>query len=1106
MNQADANRGCAERNGAECRENKALGLLRRRGRGSAHAHFGAHEHLGTHDHLGKHERLEMRGEAKHAPSEEPKRLRLRGSGSGQQRVRRGSLRRALAVCLIFALLMTGLGGNGLLPSGGPSFANGEFDINVPEFRAPKIDTSNPQVYTGVPYIGEIVNQIYYSDIERAQGKREIVRMTALGAWNNLGERAFRPDDSATGYETLMAVIGLTGGHSGVIQSVQSEAGTTTPPERLKLQLNKAVFDAATGRGIVQPNEVLGLEKAITRERAALFLARAVGIGQSYDQTAVYTFTDWQKVETYARPVIENLVKQGIIDLRADGSFGPQDRLPRAELAVWMSRAFDRNPALLGAQIRVGFVVGKSAEVRKEGAEEITEQTLTLREPDGKPVQIRTAKNRSGLVSDFIVHKNGITSVSRYLEIGDEIEYILVGGAVKYAGDIPNGQVLSELAIKPDQYHYTHFGTVADKKQIQEQRDGKTVTKEIYRVLDVTGDAFDIVVYEDGVTGLREDITTYKNGVIGGVHLLAVGDTVEYVTNERMEVGYIKIKDLTDQELIGTINKVEPLTETSPDYITIYSFDGQLSRYPLAPYAGLSINGRIAPLSDFVYGLNIRAKIVGDIIVSLQGESYSGEAGYVPPLGKMRMGKVLSKSKDYLTLKKSNGEIEHVYFDADTQFLKAGTPSTVTAIKPNDKLKVYYNSFYEKNAVRIEIEAPEQYFHKIYKGKLSNILPYTDELYLVGADGISKPEYIENSDWVQTDDYSEEIAIAPDCEIYVDNQRLTPEQLERSYKGYQVYVVTNELFGKETAVKISVKRGAEMLYTSSVTSVDTTQGELQLLTRDNFDLTKATIVIKDGRVVTPDQIKRRDTVLIASESPDGSYAKSAMFVNVTSAQTSLFDGVRIGAVESVSPSTVTLRNHTFITGNRFEAVNPNVSGHFKLTTHSLIQDISKPDDIKVIKPNVFYHNKYGRTENYDKTGSGLKYKRYYAFMVINPADNSILAMNMRKGGLMPLNLFDYKLKKEEEIEKELAKTFKDAVVTRGVVTGRDEVWDRFELTEAHDFTMYKARWTPTKTNIYLKHSDAIIVKNNRVIKASEVKVGDYVYILRIGTDSLVIFVE
>lgn len=1068
------------------------------------------------DRVGEEDRSFERCLTRHRPSEGRARLhmvsRLRAGLRLHTVLRlRAAFGRIFALVVAAALLIgvvapTGgaLGAGGTLFS--PVFASGEFDINVTEFTAAPVDLSNPKVFKGYVGISDMLRKVYYDDIGRVFGKKDIVRMTALGAINSFGERSFRPGDAITGYEALAQVIGLAGGEAAVVQKVQDEAGTTTPPDRMKRMLNKAYYDEAIARGILLDNEILGLEKPITRERAALFLARAIGAEKLYTQTDVYAFKDWNQVEASARPLIEGLLKMGVFSLDASGNFGPRQNMPRAEFATWLSSAFDANLDKLGYQVGYGVVIATETKNRRAGADEVVEYRITLKSPNGETVVLETERIGNRLVRDFVVHKDGITSSSRFLERGDEIEYLYRDNEVRYAGTLPNGQILRSLEIEKDEHFYPHFAKVREIKSIPETRDGKTYVKEIYRVLDITGDVFDIVVREDGATGLRTDILTFKGEAVGGVKLLAVGDSIEYITNEKQEVGYIKVREVSRRNLTGTINKTEPGKDNAPDYVTIFDFEEQLWRYPLAPYASLSINNRAASLADFEYGLEVKAFVVDDMILSLSGESHRSEPGYIPPYGKMRMGKVYAKGRNSISIRKSNGVSETIRIEPGTQFVRNGAVSSLNALKIGEEIKAYYSNIYTDKSDRIEIQGFERRFARIYKGRMKNFVPQTGELYLVGSDGISKPEYSSNNKWAQTDEYSKDLQIATDCEIYFNNQRLNPESLERFYKGYDLYVVTEELFGEEMAVKISVRAGAEMTYSGTLRKYDTTHGEMELTTKENFAVTDATIFVKDGHLVPANGVSFRDTLFVAAEHVDGGYEKNAMFVNVTSKTDFLFDSIRIGAVETVSTSSLTLRNHTHLVNNRFEKVNPNVSGSYKLTTNAVIKDISDPKNIKVIAPNKFFHNKYGRSENYEKGKPGLQYKRYYTFMVVNPASNTVLAMNMRKGGLLERNLFDYKLKKEEEIEKELSKTFKDAVMTRGVVTGRDADWQRFEITEAHDFTHYRSVWTPTETNIYVKYADAIVVKNDRIITTDDIQIGDYIYVLRIGADSLVIYVD
>ncbi|MDO4799014.1 MAG: S-layer homology domain-containing protein [Bacillota bacterium] len=991
----------------------------------------------------------------------------------------------------------------------PVYGNSPFDIPVPKLTAKQTDLSKANTLVGTDKARALVNEVYYNDIRGSYGHEQIVRMTALGVLNNYGDRAYRPAAPATGFELIRSLVRLRGREGSVMQRVYAQSGSSTSPERLTGLLNREYMAEAQTLGIVQQPELKTLQQPVTRERAALWTGRAISGQLEFVQTQVFSFSDWAQVNPTYRSMLEGLIAIEVVPLLADGRFDPKGQLTRAEMAVWLAGAFERYKAQRATASGFGLVIGAKMNETVDGNNRKTTTTVTVRNVDGSVTQLNAERNTVGGWKEYITYRGGIISVSTNIQIGDEIEYITMDGALRYARVVDNGLVLDKMKAafgEADVYHRFHTGNLIDIRRQQNPTGGKNVTEEIYRVADVSGDVFDIIVVEDNYTGIREDIITSKNDKSGGVKLLEVGDVLEYLVDEKREVVYIKVGAPNKLTLTGTVREVFPQTDKTDASISIYGYDEKTHRFPIAPYATHQINRRAANLKDFVYGLPVRAEVTNGYITVLHGESFEGDPGYIPPFGKMRMGKVISKYPTDFRVETAGGERFTVTIDSMTQFTKSGNLVSYGALKPGEEVKIFYDSIGEANASRVEIEAPEMLFDIIYKGKIRSIVGQRQELQLIGTDGVSKPEFIRNNQWEQAETYAVDLNLSDNTKIYAGDRELTPEMLSRFYPGAQAYAVVKQVYGKPTVVSLSIKTGGELLHSSSVRTVDHTKGEFELLTRDNFTITKGTILIRDGLVIPNTELKPRDTVLVASETPTGSYEKQALFVKVTSAHEDIFDRIRIGAVEGVGVSSMTFANHTQFVNNRLDPVNPNTSGSYKFYTNSLIRDITDPDAIKTLTPSKFFHDKYARTENAVSSGPGLRYKRYYAFAVVNPADKSIIAMNMRHKGLQPLNPIDDRLSKEEQIAKELDKIYTTAVLSRGIVAGNDPTWNRIEITDAHDFTNYTGRWTATTANIFIKYTDAIIVKNNVPITVSDIRLGDYLYIMRLGSDALVIFVE
>jgi S-layer homology domain. len=993
------------------------------------------------------------------------------------------------------------------------FAAAPFDVPVPEFTALKTDTTGANTLTGSIKGKDIITNAYFSDIKNTYGHESIVRMAALGVVKQYGDKKYYPSSKATGYDIIGMLVRMRGNEAAVMQRVYNLAGSSTTPERLRTFMDQEYLVEAQTLGIVNATEVLNLDQPATKETLAVWIARTIGLAPIFNQQTVFTYSDWANVNPIYRSLIEDMTTNGIIPLKNDGTFAPKENVTRGELAVIMAAALETQYAARTITSGFGLVIGVKPETIYNNGDTVKRNTITVKNTDGTVTNLVSETHSKGNQQfDYVTHKNGIVSNNGNLKLGDEIEYVTLAGALQYVQVIDNNLILEKIAANSEADLYTtfHYGTLVDINTKTQYKNGTTVVTEIYRVVDITGDVFDILVDEDLYTGLREDVITYKENEVGGVHLLEIGDVMEYLVNEDREIIYIKVAPLEKTTLSGTVREISPIAVDGPATMTIYGYDDKVYQLPLAPYANLRINDRVTDINNFVYGMPVDVEIANGYITLVEGESFSGEPGYIPKYGKMRMGDIVTVYQNTFSVKLNDGTIEFYDIDQTTQFTKDGNLVSKDSLKSGMAVKVYFDNISALEASKVELEAPEILFEIIYKGKIKNVNGARKEIQIIGSDGVSKPEYISNNDWLPAESYVIDLKTDDKTEYYAGNQKLSMTELERSYSGYQLYAVVKKVFGQPTVVRLSVKTGGEMMYSSTVRSVDHTLGSFDISTKENFNITDGTIVIKDGLVVPSSQLKSRDTVFVVSESPMGAYDKNAMVVKVITPYDNIFDKIRIGAVETVNPSNITFRNYTQYTNNFLNAVNPNETGYYKFYTDSKIVDLTDPANIKTIKPADFWHDSYARSENYDPNFNmnmaGLQFKRYYAFMIVNESDSSIIAMHLRQKGLLQGQNFDDNLYKETDIASKLEDTFTGAVLSRGIVTSDDTTWDRLEITDSHDWTDYTGQWTANKANIFVKYTDAIVMKNNKIISIEDIQMGDYIYVMRIKENALVIFVQ
>lgn len=988
-----------------------------------------------------------------------------------------------------------------------------FDTLVPRLTPLKTDETDAQTLKGFANGQTLVVSANFLDTNKIYGAAEIAKLASLGIVNEMGSRKFRPADKATGYEALKHLTFLRGSEAAIMTRVYNQAGKSTTPATIEKLLKQEVLTEAQTLGIITNDEVLGLNNPVTKERFTIWTARAMGKTPVYTQRTTFNFTDWADVNPTYRALIEDMVNDGIVSLTNAGTFAPKNQVTRAEMAVTVANAYESQYAANAVVSNFGLIVGDRTSSKKVNGNTITTRTLTLKNADGTITNLLTETQSTGNKRfDYVTHKNGYTSSSTQLALGDEIEYLTKNGEVVYAEVLGDNEILDKInaSANADIYNRFQYGKVADIRTKTEAAGGTKLQTTIFRIVDVSGDVFDIEVVQDLYSGKKNDILTFKGSKVSGTNLLKKDDMIQYLVTDKREVVYIKVTDGEAKTIYGTVREVSPITANAPAKVTVFGYDDKLYTLPLLPYANLTINDRLAKITDFVYGMPVTVNLTSGSVLTMNGTSYDTEPGYIPEYGKMRIGDVTSVYKSSFTLTLPNGKKEYYVVTPQTQIMKDGNAVSIEALKAGTPVKVYFSDISSNKVARVEIESPEILFEIIYKGKLTKVSEAKGEINITGVDGLSKPEFIVNNDWKQADAFNVSLKVNRETDIYVGNEKLDLEELDRSYEGYPVYSVVKSVFGKPTVVKMSVMTGGEMIHQSTVRTVDNTLGKFELNTRENFKITDGTIVIKDGVVVPNDNIRTRDSVFVVSESPRGLYEKNAMIVKLITPFDNIFNGIRIGAIENVNPSNFTIRNHTQYFNNFLGDVNKNESGYYKFFTNSLIQDITDPKDIKTIKPQDFFHKDYARIENVDKTYSinnpGLQFDRYYAFMVVNEADNSIVAMKMRQKGLLPGQNIDDKLYKEDEIAKELGKTFDNAVLTRGIVTSKDATWERVELTDSHDWTDYTGQWTANRANIYVRYTDAIIVKNNMVKTIDDIQPGDYLYIMRIKDQALVIFIE
>lgn len=982
------------------------------------------------------------------------------------------------------------------------FADIPIEIPVAELRGMTIDNEESQALPAYDKGYPLYLNTHFMDTQNMIYSADIARLGAVGVIKKFNDLFYHPEDQMSREDYLHHLVRLLGQEGQINQNIQTQgAGLNqvtidriTKEEYLNAAINSGILTAAESRNLLEP---------ITKEEAAIWLAKALNLQPTYANAEnVYSFGDWKEILPEARGYIETLISEQIIYVDNDGNFNPQRILTRGEVANTLNGAVERQYANLNITEQVGLLIGKSSESETITGGTIKREIFTIRNLDGTLTTVTASKNtKTGARNEFVVFRNGTVHTSSSLEIGDQISYLERDGMVFYADILKDGSVQEQIKkMNEEGVNGTLYYGLINERITEEQWSGKDfIEVDRLRTSTYNGLIFDIVVEENFTTNIKNDIMVYKNSRIGGVDLLVPGDVIEMLVQDEKNIIYVKVNPPTNAQISGTVRFVETDPETGITMLTVFDYEDNIKKYELAPYAQILINNEVTEASDLKYGQDIRLWVTNGYVVKVQGETFLNP-GFIPDYSKMKTGTITQVYSDNsIKVKHESGGYSTFELEDYTTILKGGNIVSLYSLYEGDKVKLYFNDIYSDDISLIEVEGKEQDIKDVYRGVVKSVNIYRDELTII------EPATLNNAQW-KTDDYNytKTFSVQDNINIYVRGEKIDLETLGKVYKDHPVYIAVRDDYSKESVIQVSVAVGGEHFAVDRVTQLDKVVGQLEMLDNNrNVTFNEGTIFIKNSKIVDATAINNFDDVILVSDYYRGQ--NHANVVQITSNAERFLDRIHIGAVENVYGYAFTLRNYSSLSGNEWSDVNPSTSALFYYFNGLEIVDITDKRQFNVLSSYEFYHGAYSKTENRNETDLGLDYYRYYTFFVTGD-DRKVIGMNIRHNGLVDGQNIDMLKSHESDVKKDLDLTIQAMVLTRGTITGFNHDWQRVELTDSHDWAEDFGRWNANRGNTSVEYRDTIIIKNEKRIDIDDLKLGDYVYVLRDDEDALVILVE
>ncbi len=1016
----------------------------------------------------------------------------------------------------------------MLPFGG---------VNVFALTDTKVFTDPVEnIYVGRSEGWDIIDNLNFSDVATSHWAKEAV--TRAGAYDMVKGYSgkFSPNDTVSNQEAIAFVLRVMGLENAA-QTRAAELAATSPQYNSVLptwangylslaQENGLITEQEYLDTLVEDQNTLNPQTAFfkaapaSRERVADWLVKGISTMNANvlnvtgtSQQSMYKFSDWTSVDVLYAQSLELLCANGILS-GSDGKINPKGRLTRAEMAQILSKLDNVYFQSANLERKTGTVGGvQDAQLSQTGAASLW-RNIYIRNMDGKidvlQFQMRDSGSPQDKAADTVVYNNGSISSLTSLHEGDQIEYIVqknqTGGntAQITTADLTTNPV-------PDESESTGGAGQNANQNSQNQRPKIIFVKKTGGLTrkDVAGKLMEID-YENGqihiidnlgkrfsypiVNGLYGTDENSENYIIMGekrylnsalpygstVKLTLVNDTVDDVQyvgdmNLRNEIrgivvenntayGYLTVIDNNRNEV--TKNYYADQTEVEKqEYYDLDDETGYLDQmFPTGAYDPRDSHISSIEPGDIVF---IRTSQDDPDVI----ESISASPNYI-----MKYGKVNSYVNDgtgvnQLMLQYENGQT--AWFDvADDVFAsKAGKPIEQSELQAGDWVKILVNQailspgYVMESVKEITVEGTGHEINTIIKGQLGAINNIQNKISIQDAYTLTKKGW---TDYMNVKD----ISIANnDIEFYYEGKQISLDYAMRYLKhaDNDVYVALENNYSGEKVAMVSFRTSRDdILDADTIINADGA-GNFNISSKEGLISTDSgTIVRRHGRLVTGQNIMIPD------------YARVVLNGNNKAAVVDIYDqpdvsGVLIGRGRILSVDegkSFSLKSTGILTGNKW--VYSPVERTFQIDSSTMYID----------------ENGISNMDNFiGYTTSGSAISKVYNIVSDGTRATHVVdspyAKDSVRGEVVSIGTAVNGDENGGENEGENVTTTPNIVIKNSTyLRNKGYNWDDVSYADS-------------SANITVP-VNAIIIKNNKVIGASEIEKGDKIRVL---TDNL-----
>jgi len=561
---------------------------------------------------------------------------------------------------------------------------------------------------------------------------------------------------------------------------------------------------------------------------------------------------------------------------------------------------------------------------------------------------------------------------------------------------------------------------------------------------------DIALVAESSPNANYDFVVLKNGKAGLSSIISNGDRLTYYTNGS-NVIFAETANSSIKTISGTIDSIwqgsfRLVDDSGNSYVINYNSNTLVT-----------MNSVNASIDDLKFGETAKVTVYGDTATEIDVEYTDlSSDGQVNTGDKQDSGKIISIDVsggfEYVTLDNGNT------YTLNPNMPVEGTGAAISAsdLKVGEYIKLYFSSINTKSPDEIFLEDDYNKPVAIIRGSIAGVSGFNPKVQL------NDVEMYKQGQWNATSSYA--MYSLDGASVYLDGSKISVSDINK-YKGYDAYIMLENHYGTETATLVSIQSGFNMSYEGSI---DYNGNTMSITLSDNrqVSINDGTIILRDGLLVPKDELINASQAYVSF-----TRGGAANFISIldTSAPSGYYYAK--GNIINVTADSITVGNYYYYSGNEYgdESLNNNewvANGDetFYVGDKTYIVDNTgnSPSNIPY---NEFLNQRY--------TGSN-----YYSAYVV-ASDSNAIAVNIR-----PLSSTD-------RVSKAVLSSSSGNVLT---------------IDNVMDWNGLNNKWELNTSLGSIDVTKAVIVKNNKVVSANDLKSGDNLYIIRDGALGIVITVQ